>query len=235
MEAFRSGLDHGYLGIETDAMLTRDGVPVLIHDEELARTVQNDPRRVPDLTAAEIAQVEAGGWMAPRWYGAAIPRLSTAIEWCRRNGMWMNLEIKPAAGHETETGRVVAAMAAEAWRDKVRPGGDRQENVVPEVPLLSSFERASLAAAREVAPDLPRGLLIDEVPADWREACRELGCAALHVNWETVTPQFARDVKAEGLWLFAYTPNEIGVIRRLFAMGVDGLCTDMVDRVPPVL
>src|SRR3546814_12693584 len=50
-------------------------------------------------------------------------------------------------------------------------------------PLVSSFERASLTAARRVAPHWPRGLLAECFSADWREALVELGCAPLHPDW----------------------------------------------------
>ena len=61
-----------------------------------------------------------------------------------------NVEIKPTPGRERETGAAVALDAATLWRDAEVP------------PLLSSFDEASLAAARDAVPGLPRALLVDE-------------------------------------------------------------------------
>lgn len=44
-------------GVEFDVQLARDGVPILLHDDTLAR-VQGRPERPSDLTAAELAEVE---------------------------------------------------------------------------------------------------------------------------------------------------------------------------------
>ena len=49
-------------------------------------------------------------------------------------------------------------------------------------PLLSSFEIDALEAAQEAAPELPRGLLLDEWRDDWRELTTRLGCVSIHLN-----------------------------------------------------
>ena len=70
-------------------------------------------------------------------------------------------------GRERETGAAVALDAATLWRDAEVP------------PLLSSFSEAALDAARDAVPGLPRALLLDTVPADWRERLARLECVAL--------------------------------------------------------
>ncbi|MBE0618231.1 MAG: glycerophosphodiester phosphodiesterase, partial [Proteobacteria bacterium] len=56
LEAFSAALREGATGIETDLRLTRDGVIVLLHDENLGRTA-GDPRRVAELSAADLRRV----------------------------------------------------------------------------------------------------------------------------------------------------------------------------------
>ncbi|WP_443744324.1 glycerophosphodiester phosphodiesterase family protein [Sutterella sp.] len=234
LEGYRQGLRHGYRAIETDVMLTKDGVPVMMHDEKFGRVIRGDARSVPEVTAEELLEMDAGGWLSPFWYGVSAPLLTTALRWCRRNRVWMNLEIKPARGHASETGRIAAETVARGYEDVVRAGGDAPEGIVPEAPLLSSYSREALAAARLAAPDLPRALLVDDVPADWREACAELGCVSLNIDYRTATPEFVSAVHAAGLWVFAYTPNDPDEVAALLRMGVDALCTDRIDRIAPV-
>ena len=162
-------------------------------------------------------------------------RLTTAIRWCRRNAVWMNIEIKPAKGHAEETGRIVAETTAGEFEDLIRSGGDSREGIVREVPLLSSYSRDALAAAREAAPDIPRALLVDDIPGDWIEAVMELECVSIHPDYRFVTPEFIRKAHDAELWVFVYTPNSPDVVRALFGMGVDALCTDRLDLISPAL
>lgn len=55
LAAFQCGLNHGLHAVEFDVMLTKDGVPVVIHDEKLGRTVVGQ-ERVCDMLADELYQ-----------------------------------------------------------------------------------------------------------------------------------------------------------------------------------
>jgi len=228
--AIEVGLQHGYRAIEFDAMLAADAVPVLIHDATLERTT-NGAGAVAAHSAAQLAQLDAGAWMASRFAGTRLPTLAEAIAYCRRNGIWINIEIKPAPGHESATGTRVAQAAAKAYADLVRPRGDQAGNVEPQAPLFSSFAVEALAAARSAVPDLPRGLLVGAVPADWEDQLETLGCVGLHCSHKHLTQALARAVKDAGYWLFCYTVNEPERARELFDWGVDAFCTDRIDRI----
>ncbi len=225
------GRDHGYLAVEFDAMLARDEVPVLMHDDNLERTTraQGD---VNGRTAEELAQLDAGGWHSKRFAGTPVPSLSDAIAHCRQHRVWINVEIKPAPGHESRTGTVVAQQVQLAYSDCVRDGGDRAANVDARVPLLSSFAKDAIVAARAAAPALPRGWLVDRVPGDWKFVLESLGCISLHTDYEHLTQALAREIKDAGYWLFCYTVNDLAHARRIFDWGVDAFCTDRIDLIP---
>src|SRR4026208_948606 len=61
MAAFRAAIAAGADGIEFDVRLSRDGVPVVIHDSTLRRT-GGLPQRIADLTVSELAAVDVGSW-----------------------------------------------------------------------------------------------------------------------------------------------------------------------------
>jgi len=229
--AIEVGLQHGFRAIEFDAMLAADAVPVLIHDATLERTTSGTGA-VASHTAAELARLDAGAWMAPRFAGTRLPSLTDAITYCRSHDIWINIEIKPSPGAESATGAEVARVAAQAYADLVRPGGASAGNVEPRAPLMSSFAPDALAAARSAAPDLPRGLLVGRVPADWQNQVEALGCVALHCDHKQLTRALARGVKDAGYWLFCYTVNDPQRARELFDWGVDAFCTDRIDLIP---
>ena len=232
LAAIRRGCAMGFRAIEIDARLTKDEVPVVIHDRTLERTTDGTGP-VAEAAAADIARLDAGAWFAPEYRGERVPTLAETIAWCRAQGVWMNLEIKRYADRSARIGEVVARTAAQCYGDLLRPGGDRAENVVVQAPLLSSFGREALLAARAAAPDLPRGYLVDDVPENFAAELEALGCVSLHTDHETLTREKARAVKDAGYWLFCYTVDDPERARELFGWGVDALCTDRIDLIGP--
>jgi hypothetical protein len=103
----------GCHGVEFDTMLAADGVPVLIHDERWSAP----PRgwaggRYGLRSATRPARCRQPTPPGVRRGAAADSRPGLAL--CAELGLWANVEIKPAAGQEVETGRVVARHAAAA-------------------------------------------------------------------------------------------------------------------------
>ena len=233
LAGFRVGLEHGYHAFETDAMLSKDGIPVIMHDPKFGRIIR-DSRSVPELTAAEIRQLDAGSWYSPFYAGEPPAGFEQAVRWCRANQVWLNIEIKPAPGFERETGEVVAHLTTELYSDLVKAGGGKAEGIVPEVPLFSSFKPDALRGAYAAAPDIPRGFLVNEFPDNWREILEETDCVALHCNHKRLTQELIDEVHAMGRWVFCYTVNDPKRVQEILRVGVDGLCTDRLDLVHPI-
>ena len=184
----------------------------------------DDLRRGLDrIQPAELVTLDAGSWFAPRFKGEPVPLYTQFAEACRDNGVWMNVELKPAPGFEAETGRVVATLTKAMF-------GLQIAAVEPlAVPLFSSFSTVALEAAQLAAPDIPRALLVDDPAPDWPQQAEKLGVVAIHANHKKLTRPFARTVKDAGLGLFCYTVNDPIRARELLGWGVDALCTDRID------
>ena len=223
--ARQCGLDHGFRAVEFDVMLARDGVPVVMHDPYLGRTIPGSGN-VFDYDAAELVAMDAGAWFGSQFKGEPVPLFTQFVEFCKANGIWMNIEIKPAPGFEAETGRVVAELTRALFGLEIA----RED---PMVPLLSSFSPVALAAAHEAAPDLPRALLLDVMPADWQAQAQALQAVAIHTNQKHLTPALAGQVKDAGFGLFCYTVNDPARVREIMAWGVDAMCTDRIDLIGP--
>lgn len=208
----------GCRGVEFDVMLSADGTPFLIHDETLERTTSGRGR-VAETGDAELLALDAGSWFARRFAGERLPTLAAAARRCLSLGLAVNLEIKPSAGQEAATGRVAATCAAELWRG------------VPLPPLLSSFSETALTAAAKTAPALPRGLLVEAIPADWRERCARVGAIALHFCADGIDADTVRALRHDGPYLVAYTENDPCRIAALLAWGVDAVITDRPELV----
>jgi len=211
--AMRKGSAMGFKGVEFDVMLAGDGTPVVIHDETVDRTT-NGHGEVPRMTYAELSSFKTQN-------GEKIPTYAETVRVCLELGLWANVEIKPAKGHERATGDVVARMTRELWK------------AAPLAPLLSSFSIEALAAAQEAAPELARGGLCDQLPDGWRGILKQLGCTAVHCNYQSLNEKLAADLHDAGYGIALWTVNEPAEARRLLAMGADCIITDALDRIGP--
>ena len=218
LAAIRKGKALGFGGVEFDVMLAAGAIPVLIHDETLERTTSGRGA-VAQTPLVELEALDAGSWFSAAFSGEPVPSYADAVRLCLDLGIWANVEIKPAAGAERETGRIVAAMSAELWQ------GTRA------LPLLSSFSVAALEAARTAAPQFARGLLVGPVESGWLQTVGQLGCLSLHCDHSRLTAGQVSEVRSAGHALCCYTVNDPGRARELFSWGVDAIFTDRLDLI----
>lgn len=204
LESFREAHRRGATWVEIDVKLTADGVPIVMHDDSLKRTTGVD-RLAAETLAAELP--------------ASVPTFEQAIACFGELGLGCNIEIKPCKGREAETAQVAVAMLRRLWPARLP------------APLLSSFKDASLAAARDTAPEFARALLIDELKDDWRGRALAVEAVGINTNGKRLTAPRAVEIKQAGYLLSTYTINDPDVARVLVAMGTDCVITDMPDVV----
>ena len=169
----------------------------------------------------ELSKLDAGAWHSRAFAGEPLPSLAGIARYCLRNAFALNIEIKPTPGTEAETGRVVAEHATALWRD------------APVPPLLSSFQRSALEAARDAAPGLPRAQLLETLGGRWLEDALALGCVAIVTAYAQIDAEAIARVHDAGLKALVYTVNDPAEAHRLMQLGIDGIITDTVDRFSP--
>ena len=206
----------GCTAVEFDVMLSQDGVPVLIHDETLDRCAISSGR-VAGISAERLMATDVGVRFHPAFAGETIPSLAAALQRCRQLGLAANLEIKPAAGLEVETGRVVGRLLGSLRSDE-RPAL-----------LLSSFSDRALEAAALEAAELPRGWLAGAFDADALDTALRLGCTSLNLALDGLDAAHVAAARAAGLRALVYTVNSLSDARRLIGWGVSGVFTDRPD------
>jgi glycerophosphoryl diester phosphodiesterase len=225
LAAMRCGFEHGFRAVEFDVMLTADGVPILMHDDTLGRTVPGSGS-IADISAAELTRRDAGAWFGAQFAGEPVPLFIDAARFCKGLGIWMNIEIKPAPGFDEATAETAAMVVGEVFAAEIAAGKTAQ------LPLFSSFSYAAVQAAQRAQPGVPRAWLVDRIPADWRDRLEQVDAVALHTNHKNLTPALAAEVKQAGYGLFCYTVNERERAAEIRAWGVDAFCTDRIDLIP---
>jgi glycerophosphoryl diester phosphodiesterase len=216
LAGFDACVRYGYRMVEFDAKLSADNQLFLLHDDKLERTT-NGHGAAAEHTWRQLAALDAGAWHGPQFAGTRLPTLADAAQRCARDGIAANIEIKPCPGREVLTGTLVAKGALTLWQGQTPP-------------LLSSFSFEALAAARDAAPSLQRGMLFEEVPADWLRIVRELDCVSLHASHRYLSEPLVAQIRAAGLRVLAYTVNDPARAQLLAQWGVDMICTDRIDK-----
>ncbi len=203
--------------VEVDVKLTKDGIPILMHDDTLQRTT-SCKGAVAARTLAELIDCDTGAWFQPPFAGEAIPTLAELVAALDELNMGLNLEIKPCPGRERETGRVIGEMFPALWPANLP------------APVVSSFSRDALQAYIGAAPATARALIVNRLPADWREAATQMGLSAMHCNAKHIKRGLVTEMVAAGLQVRCYTVNDAALARKLFDWGVQSVFTDFPDR-----
>lgn len=208
----------GCQAVEFDVMLSRDGVPLVIHDETLERTTDGKGR-VADLDAAALRLLDAGAKHHDAFARERIPTFVEVLDACQRYGILPNVEIKPSEGCDVDTADAVVEAIEAHWQ------GDT-------LPLVSSFSEAALERVRDVAPHLPRALEVVEVPADWQARIELLGCIALHASADDNDIDVLRECRQHHRQLAIWTVNDARRAQALFDAGIDAVFSDRPDLFP---
>jgi glycerophosphoryl diester phosphodiesterase len=143
----------------------------------------------------------------------------------------MNVEIKPAEGFEIKTGRVTAALTRALFASEIAAAAADSAANARSLPLFSSFSCDALMAARDAAPEIPRGYLVDAIPPDWHARLVALEAVALHTNHQNLSRELVQQVRAAGYGVFCYTVNDPARATEILSWGVDGFCTDRIDLI----
>jgi glycerophosphoryl diester phosphodiesterase len=230
LAAFRAAIECGADRIELDVHLSKDGVPVVIHDADLDRTT-NGAGPVVAATLEELRRLDAGAWFSPRFAGERIPTLEETLELlCGTIGV--NVEIKEEAvqrmGPAGARGEAQDGVEVKVARALARPG--RRDSVI-----VSSFEPLALERLRAIAPEIPLEVLHNDPShppgRSELERARELGARALNVWRDELLerPELVSDARALGLGIKVYTVDEPADLERFLRLGVAGIFTNRPD------
>lgn len=202
--------------IEIDVRATRDGVPVLLHDADLAR-VAGDPR---DATTLSLEELRAAR-LLPKPAGAepqGVPTLTEALARVAGRAILV-IEVKQRGVEAAVARAVTDARASEwCWIWSVDPTiGRACRAVLPEVPFGLNVSPGSLEQFGE------RG--------DPVELCVRSGFAAISLHHPLVSAASVRQAHRRGLAVYTWTVDAESDIERVWRAGVDGIC----GNVPPLI
>lgn len=147
MLSFEAALKAGAEGIEFDVQLTKDDIPVVIHDETVNRST-NAYGWVKDFTYEELKSFDAGSWFAPSFQGVTIPSLEELFRWAVHTPLILNVELKSGVIHYPGMEKIVIDLITKyQLKDSV---------------IISSFNHYSLVECHRLDPEMETAFLFME-------------------------------------------------------------------------
>jgi glycerophosphoryl diester phosphodiesterase len=226
LESYQAALDAHADVIECDVRMSRDGVAVIMHDEDVSRTTDGEGF-VHELTLVELKRLDASRGAGAR---AEIPTLREVLELVDGHA-GINVEIKNMPGERSfDSPAEAAAEAAVRLLDEVAFSGPA---------LCCSFNWLSIERVRELEPSIPTGFLTIAAIDPW---------AALvyaRTNGHTyVLPQapalyeadrvFVQEAHRDGVLVGTWVVDDAEALERLFEMGVDAVATNDPETAVPI-
>lgn len=197
LQAFQAALDAGVYGVELDIHSSKDGVPVVIHDDLLERTTSG-AGSVTGKTAAELRQLDAGN-------GQYVPTFEEVVALVG-DRLHFDIEIK---GRNCEQGVLEVLNRHSETRA-----------------AISSFDWEVLANVRALDSDIELWVLTPTVTDAAIAEAKQLRATTLAVHFQAINRSSMEKAMDAGLDLVAWTVNSQTEADRLRDLGVVAICTD---------
>lgn len=209
MAAFREAIAAGSDGIEFDVRLTRDGVPVIIHDSTLRRTT-GLPHRVADLTWPELENLNVG-----------VPSLEQLFSLFEENDLGLYLEMKSDSPVEREPLAKACCRLINQYSFKARV-------------FVECFDLPALEVVKQIDPEIKTaalfepGLFKPSVLSDQLILNRAtaIGASALALHHRIARGSLVQKAKDTGLAVAVWTVDDPTWIERARAMSIHALITN---------
>ncbi|GAB3791565.1 glycerophosphodiester phosphodiesterase [Virgibacillus kimchii] len=202
-------------GIETDVQLTKDDIPVLIHDENVKRTTDGYGY-VRDFTFHELKNLDAGGWFSNKYKGAHILSLDEFLQWAANKSLYLNIELK----NNKIDYRHLESFVYE------RVNHYRLLNRT----TLSTFNPNSIKRLKKYRDHVEIAFLTSKRLKNIIGTVKEIGGNALHVKYNILHKALVEESRQKNMPLRVYTVNKKMRIIRCIKYQVDGIITDVPDH-----
>ncbi len=220
MPAFEAAIEAGADGVEFDVQFSKDGEPVIMHDETVDRTTDGHGF-VKEHTLAELKSLDASAAFKDRYGIVRVPTLEEYLERVKDLDFLTNIELKTGIfeydGIETAVSDLVRRYRLQ---DRV---------------IISSFNHYSVLRAHAAAPEIRCGFLTESWIVNAGAYTRSHGIECWHPHWASVTGETAAELKANGIMINVWTVNEPAEALRLQSLGADAVIGNFPEEIGKAL
>ena len=211
LTSFKAAIATGADGIETDIHVTRDGILVITHDEEISR-VSDGKGMVRDLTYEELLKFDFGSWKDEQFRGERIPTLDELLDLLEGTNMVLNIEIKMGfVMYPDIEEKALAKVTERGFLDRV---------------IFSSFNHYSIAKIKKLNPHAKVAPLYAEGIFEPFNYAKTFDAYAIHPSKAVICGPIVEDCHKMDLKVNVWTVNDGELAKSFQKMGVDGIITD---------
>ncbi|EKQ50505.1 MULTISPECIES: glycerophosphodiester phosphodiesterase [unclassified Clostridium] len=257
MLAFKKAIEYNADGIETDVQLTKDGVPVIIHDETLDRTT-NGHGLVKDYTLDELKIFRT----------RSTPRVQALKDIALKEMEYLKLEGKrqiynssigeystkeveyfeKKLGEEIPTLRELLELVSKSdlkilnleLKNSIIEYKGLEKKVLEMIDefnlreriIISSFNHLSLAAIRKIegSRKIILGALTETTLANVPQYLKAIQVECYHPYFPSIlNKEYIKEIKEAGILVNTYTVNDLDNMKRVIEAGADGIITNEVE------
>ncbi|WP_297435873.1 glycerophosphodiester phosphodiesterase [uncultured Clostridium sp.] len=216
MLAFKKAKEEGFCdGIELDVQLTKDLVPVIIHDEKLERTT-GVKGFVKDFTYSEIRTFNAGE-------NEKIPSLEEYLEFAKENNIYTNIELKNSIlEYSTMEEKTLDLIDKFNFKNRI---------------ILSSFNHESMSKIKTIDKTIKTGILYDSILLSPHKYCQMCGADAMHPNYISLllSRNSLKNMLKNNIEVNSYTINKESHMRKFIKEGITSIITNHPDKLHQIL
>ena len=219
--AFREAIEAGADGIEFDVRLTKDGLPVIIHDSTLQRTGRLRSR-VADLTWSELKTVDVGSWFPHgNFANEPLPSLEQLFTLFKENDLGLYLEMKCDSPSEH-------LPLAQACSELINQFSFKERVFVEcfdlrALDLIKTIDEEIKTAAL-FQPSLSQPSLLSDQRIINQATAIKASAVALHHRLARTS--LVEKAKSAGLHVAVWTVDDPAWVERARSMGIDALITN---------
>lgn len=227
--------------VEIDLHLTKDGRVIVFHDVELERTT-NGTGKISETNWEDIESLDAGSWFSEEFKGEKVPLFEDVLKYVKqikdtsKNDTQLLIEIK-----NNSEGNVYKGLAQKAIDLLLR-----FDDINSPWCIIQAFNSDYLLQTKEYLqttdgkykPELHKLMYTDFSPLPfyidftfrWGYPNFDESFVAVNPNYRSLTAGKVKSRHMNGTKVFTYTVNDTTEMKRLIAMGVDGIITNYPDR-----
>lgn len=205
MPAFERAIREKADFAELDVQLSSDRVVMVTHDTNLKASTGLD-RNIYDLTAAEAQKLDLGRGYDASFAGTRLPTLDEVIRRCKGK-IKLNIEIKTNEKDRHIEPEVLAVIRANGFENDC---------------VVTSLSAEVIARMKELAPEIRRGLILTVGAGTFYDS-DDADFFSLESTF--VTERVLSKCRERNKAVYAWTIDEVGEMKRMTRLGVDGVIT----------
>ena len=211
--SFERALDYKPDAMEMDVQMTKDGKLVVFHDEELGRMTKVVKGWIKDFTLAELQQLNISGE-----FDVPPQRILTLDEYF---DLVDSSDIKTFV--ELKNSFIVYPGLEEKTLEVITNHRQREKCIV------YSANHFSVMNFKAMAPDVEICFPFDNWIFDRGSYCEKYGVTMTIPYYLSLSEQDIKDFHEHGVRVYPWTIDNPDEMKRMLAMGADGMLTNRID------